>query len=419
MTAYKNFLESKKKSIFDIGFLPETINNNCFPFQTHIITRALKRGRFAIFADCGLGKTLMQLEWAYRLQLKECQKVLILAPLAVVDQTKLEAQKFGVDISNIEITNYEQLSNLNPNDYCGIVLDESSILKNFQGKIRNQIIENFKGTKYKLCCTATPSPNDPMELGNHSEFLGVLTRNEMLAMYFVHDGGNTSKWRLKGHAVNQFYKFVSEWAIMLGKPSDIGFEDKGYILPELKFIEHEIVTNKKDNGLLFNDVSVTATTFNKELKNTMDARIAKVVEIVNASNEPFIVWCKHNDESKKLSKLINGAVEVAGSDKPEVKKKRLLGFAKNEFRVLVTKPKIAQYGLNYQHCNNQFFSALDFSFEGLYQAIRRSYRFGQNKQVNIHLNVTDTMMNVSHAIKSKQKAFNEMQYLMIKNQTNA
>lgn len=417
---YEDFLKTKTKAHSNQGFEAKSLNENLFDFQKFIVKRALKKGKYAIFADCGLGKTIMQLEWAAQVADYTRGKVLILAPLAVAQQTISEGEKFGIPISKvgedskIEISNYEQLDNINTEEYAGIVLDESSILKNFDGKTKQLIIEKFANTPYKLACTATPSPNDPMELGNHAEFLDVMGRNEMLSMYFVHDGGQTSKWRLKGHAVKQFYKFVGSWSIMLNKPDDIGFKKEGYHLPDLNLIEREIETPDRDNGMLFNETAISATNFNKELRITKLERMSEVAEIVNNSTENFIIWIKQNEEGQLIREMIPDAVEVSGSDSTDKKEKLLLGFARNEFRVLVTKTKIAQFGLNYQNCRNQIFASLDFSFEGLYQAIRRSYRFGQKKEVNIYLITTDTMRNVKESINHKQKQFKIMQEEMSK-----
>lgn len=420
---YEQFLETKKKNIEDSGFeVPDLhIHPYLFGFQKHIVKIALRKGKYAIFADCGLGKTFMQLEWAKHVSNHTGKPVLILAPLAVSGQTIQEGKKFGIEVEKLKsdvwgkgiyITNYEQLDHINPSQFGGIVLDESSILKNFEGAIRNQIVEGFSNTKYKLACTATPSPNDPMELGNHSEFLNVMSRNEMLAMYFVHDGGETAKWRLKGHSENIFWEWCSGWAMMLSKPSDIGFENNGYNLPELKFVEKKIITDKRENGLLFNDVAISATNFNQELRITKIQRLSTVVDIVTNSKESFIIWIKQNEEGEYLKKLIPGAIEVKGSDSVEYKEEKLLGFANNEFRILITKSKIGQFGLNYQNCHNQIFASLDFSFESLYQSIRRSYRFGQEFPVNIYLITTDTMSNVISSIEKKQSHFNEMQSQM-------
>ena len=414
---YLEFLQTKQKTHILSGFdvNEKKLNANMFDFQKFIVKRALKAGKYAIFADCGLGKTLMQLEWANQVCKETKSKVLILAPLAVVGQTIQEGLKFGIDMTNIDVQNYEQLDNIDCSIYSGIVLDESSILKNFEGATKKQIIDNFISTPYKLACTATPSPNDPMELGNHSEFLDVMSRNEMLAMYFVHDGGETAKWRLKGHAVKMFYQFVGSWAIMLNKPMDIGFEMVGYDLPKLNLLENQIKTPKRDNGSLFNDAIISATNFNQELRLTKIERLDEVVKLVNDKpDENFIIWIKQNEEGEMLKKLLPDAIEVKGSDSNEWKKEKLLGFANNEFRILITKTKIASFGMNYQNCRNQIFASLDFSFEGLYQAIRRSYRFGQKNEVNIYLITTDTMANVKQAIDTKQKQFEIMQDEMAK-----
>lgn len=416
-STYDQFLESKQKAHILSGFSPAALNHWLFPFQKFIVHRALEAGKYAIFADCGLGKTIMQLEWAHQVVLHTGRSVLILAPLAVTGQTIQEGLKFGIDIAKwsgqeepgVYVINYDQLDNVPTETFAGVVLDESSILKNFEGATKNMILERFKETPYKLACTATPSPNDPMELGNHAEFLDVMGRNEMLAMYFVHDGGETAKWRLKGHATKLFYQFIGSWSIMLNDPKDIGFAMEGYDLPSLNIIERQIITPKRDNGSLFNDVAVSATNFNAELRLTKKERLEEVADLVNGSDENFIIWIKQNEEGEELRKMIPGSVEVKGSDTNEYKEKMLLGFANNEYRVLITKSKIAQFGLNYQNCHNQIFASLDFSFEALYQSIRRSYRFGQEHEVNIYLITTDTMMNVKQSIDHKQKQFKIMQ----------
>lgn len=421
---YLDFLSTKQTTHIMSGFDVDinSLNKSMFEFQKFIVHRALKAGKYAIFADCGLGKTLMQLEWANRVNKHTGKPVLILAPLAVSGQTIEEGKKFHIDVckydggnSPIQISNYEQLENIDCSIFSGVVLDESSILKNFEGATKKLLIDLFSKTPYKLACTATPSPNDPMELGNHSEFLDVMSRNEMLAMYFVHDGGETAKWRLKGHASKLFYQFIGSWAIMLNNPSDIGFPMNGYDLPSLNLIEKQIVTPNRDNGRLFNDAIISATNFNAELRATRQQRLDEVVRLVSErKDENFIIWIKQNEEGDMLKKLIPEAREVRGSDTNEYKEKTLLGFANNEFRVLITKTKIASFGMNYQNCRNQIFASLDFSFEGLYQAIRRSYRFGQKNEVNIYLITTDTMSNVKQAINQKQKQFEVMQHEMEK-----
>jgi superfamily II DNA or RNA helicase len=414
---YLEFLKQKEKIHVHKGFSPYEMNDKLFPFQKSIIERNLSKAKHAVFADCGLGKTIMELETATQIVRHTNKKVLILAPLVVVKQTLREAIKFGFDMDKVEVTNFENLHNINPDEYSGLIVDESSIIKNFEGKIKKQLFEYFKNTEYKFAFTATPSPNDPMELGNHSEFLNYQSRLEMLATYFINDQDHTSKWRLKGHAIDKFYESVSKWAIMLTNPRDIGFEMSGYDLSEIIYKEYQIQTDKTENGQLFNDLAISATDFNSELRRTKEERIKKTVEIANSNNEPHIVWVKHNEESEIAAKNINGAIEVTGSDKPEEKAEKLLAFADGEFRVLVTKPKIAQYGLNFQHCLNQTFMSLDFSFESFYQSIRRSHRFGVKGDVTANIITTDTMQNVINTIKYKEEQFKKMQLLMIKYQT--
>ena len=422
---YEEFLKTKQKKIIESGFevSDSELNESLFDFQKYIVKRAIKAGRFAIFADCGLGKTFMQLEWARLVSQKTNQPVLILCPLAVAGQTIKEGLRFGIEVQKLKsdvfgqgvfISNYEQLENIDCSVFSGVVLDESSILKNFTGVYKNLIIDKFNSTNYKLACTATPSPNDLNEIGNHSEFLNVLDSQDMRSKWFVRDEG-MNNYRLKGHAKTDFYGWVSSWSVMICNPADLGFNGDSYFLPSLRYIEKEIKTNKRDDFKMFNDVSVNATNFNAELRLTKVERLSEVVEIVNNSKENFIIWVKQNEEGEYLRKLIPDAIEVKGSDSPEYKEKMLLGFANNEFRVLITKAKIAQFGLNYQNCHNQIFASLDFSFEGLYQAIRRSYRFGQKEEVNIYLITTDTMKNVINTIKTKEAQFLEMQSEMNKN----
>jgi DNA modification methylase len=423
MDKYEEFLQNKLRRATDSGFTvtDDQLNPHLFDFQIWIVKTALRKGRYAVFADCGLGKTLIQLEWARLVAHHTAKPVLILAPLAVSGQTIHEGEKFGIAVAKYDgqtetgvyITNYEQIDNVDCSVFAGIVLDESSILKNFTGIYKNKLTESFYDTPFKLACTATPSPNDTMELTNHSEFLGAMTSSEMLAMYFVHDGGDTKQWRVKKHGEADFWAYVASWSVMLSKPSDIGFSADGYDLPALNFIEKKIMTERRDNGQLFNDVAVSATNFNHELRLTKIERLEQAAEIVNASTEPFIVWVKQNEEADHVKALIPGAVEVRGSESPEAKESKLIGFANGDFRVLITKTKIAQFGLNYQHCPNQIFASLDFSFEGLYQAIRRSYRFGQEQDVNIYLITTDTMENVVASIQRKEEQFKRMQEQMI------
>lgn len=410
---YDIFLKSKEKLFISSGFAPPDKNLWAwlYPFQSFLVETALIKGRFAIWADCGLGKTRMQLTWAYEVARYTNRPVLILAPLTVVDQTIQEANKIGIDITNITITNYEQLKNIDCSLFAGVVLDESSILKNFSGAIKQQILSSFANTPYKLACTATPSPNDELEIGNHAEFLNVMSIQDMRAIYFTTDKeiikGN--KYRLKKHGKKAFYKWISSWAYMLSKPSDIGFKMDGYNLPELKLFERQVISEKTNNGSLYNDVSVSATSFNGSLKLTKIQRLSEVAKIVKNSEEQFIIWIGHNDEGAELKKLIPEAIEVSGSDKNDFKKSTLLDFANGKFRVLITKLKISGMGMNFQNCHNQVFASLDFSFEKLYQGIRRSYRFGQLHSVNIYLITTDTMQNVIQSINEKQDKFIQMQ----------
>ena len=425
---YYEFLEKKKIQRVASGFVvtDEELNPALFPFQRYCVKRALAVGKFALFEDCGLGKTIQQLEWAQKVCERIDKPVLILAPLAVISQTVKEGEKFGYVVkeigdmdyqqdmeTGIYITNYDNMEHIEAYHFGGVVLDESSILKNFQGKTRTALIDEFRNTPYKLACTATPSPNDTTEICNHSEFLDVMSRTEMLAMYFVHDGGSTSEWRLKGHVKQIFWDFVSTWAVMLNKPSDIGYDDDGYNLPPLNVVQEIVETPKRDNGMLFNTTAVSATEYHKELRETYQIRLDRVAEIVNARpDENFIIWIGHDDEGKYLRTLLPDAIEVKGSDSKQFKKDMLLGFGVGKFRIMITKLKIAQFGLNYQNCHNQIYASLDFSFEATYQGIRRSYRFGQTEEVNIYLITTDTMQNVKDAFDKKQKAFCEMQAAM-------
>lgn len=422
---YQQFLESKVSKVNHSGIdvSESELNPNLFPFQKFLVKRALKAGKYALFEDCGLGKTIQQLEWAHQVVKHTGKPVLILAPLAVSGQTIKEAGKFGIELhryypemyamhetpAGIYITNYDQLGNVNTEDFSGIVLDESSILKNENGATTNLIFDAFANTPYKLACTATPSPNDPMELGTHAEFLNVMTRNQMLAMYFVHDGGETSKWRIKGHAVKSFYRFVSTWAVMLSSPKNIGFDMPGYELPALNIFENQIKTTHKNNFALFNDTAVSATTFNKELRITKIERLSEAAKIINNSNELFIATVKQNEEADYLKGLVPDAIEVRGNDSPEYKEQTLLDFADNKFRVLLSKGKIIKFGLNYQNCHNIIVCSLDFSFEELYQLLRRCLRFGQKHPVNLYLITTDTMSNVIKSINEKEKQHRLMQ----------
>lgn len=421
---YKEFLETKRKSVIESGFEVKTLNENLFPFQEFIVKRALKAGKYAIFADTGLGKTIMQLSWANQVSIHTGNPVLILAPLAVTGQTIEEGEKFGIQVERLKsdvfgkgvyITNYEQLPNINTDQFSGIVLDESSILKNYDGKYKALITEVFLHTPYKLACTATPSPNDPMELGTHAEFLDVMSYNEMLAMYFVNDTKDTGHWRLKGHAVSKFYEFVSTWSIMLNKPGDIGFSNNGYDLPPLNIEQVEVKTNVP-TGQLFGGMAVNATDFNRSLRETEAERIVEVVRLVDSipENKQIIIWVKQNQEATNICHALSkyDIRNVQGSDSPEKKESDLLGFAHGDFKILVTKTSLASFGLNFQNCHYQVFASLDFSFESTYQAMRRSWRFGQDQEVNVWMITTDRMINIPKIIHEKENQFKNMQQEM-------
>lgn len=400
---YEQFLNSKRVSFTHSGFdIDESdLNEKLKDFQRFAIKTALSKGRFAFFFDCGLGKTFCQLEWAKHVSEYTKKKVLVLAPLAIVKQTKNESIKFGIDLDVFDISNYEQLKNIDASKYSGIVLDESSILKGRDGKMSSMIISTFRNTPYKLACTATPSPNDHMELGQHSEFLGGMSYLEMLAMYFVHDGGETSKWRLRKHAEDDFWKYVCTWSMAIDNPDTLGFDSDGYNLPDIEYIEH-VIEVENNTSTLFGDVAVSATDLHKDLKRSFDKRINKTIELVNSNNEQWIVWALSNEETDTLKKRID-AVNVQGSDKPEFKAKHLNGFAKNEFRTLITKTSIASMGMNYQNCHNMVFTSYDFKFEQFYQAVRRCYRFGQTEKVRVHLLIPSSQTNVRSAILEKQE----------------
>lgn len=317
--------------------------------------------------------------------------------------------------SKHQIINYDQLHNIDADAYGGVVLDESSILKNFDGKTRNLLMEKFLQTPYKLACTATPSPNDFMELGNHAEFLGAMTREEMLSMFFVHDGGDTSKWRIKGHAKEAFWRWVSSWAVMITKPSDLGYSDDGFLLPDLKYHQHIVPVLKATEGFL---MPLQASTLQERIiqrRETVDIRCQMASELVNASDEQFLIWCDRNDESDLLTKSINESVEVKGSDKPDHKSKSLLGFSAGHVKRLVSKPKIAGFGMNWQSCNQMAFVGLSDSYESFYQAVRRCWRFGQKRPVDVHIIIAETEGNVLQNIQRKDKQAKEMQEMMLAN----
>lgn len=423
--SYEEFLTKKQRADKPSGFEAVGINAMLFPFQQAIVRWACRRGRAAIFADCGLGKTGMQLEWARQVAEQASGKVLILAPLAVAAQTAREADKFGVvgvgvvrdqlacEPFRICIANYEMLAHFDPAQFVGVVLDESSIIKNFTGSIRNAIIDAFRATPYRLACTATPAPNDYMELGNHAEFVGAMTRTEMLSMFFCHDGGDTSQWRLKGHAEGDFWRWVCSWAAMMRKPSDIGFSDDGFALPPIEFAEHLVKADPLKAGVLFEVDSPSLEDRRRARKASINDRVAEAAKLANASDEQWLIWCDLNDESDALTEAIDGAVEVKGSDDNEHKERAMLDFAAGKVRVLVTKPKIAGFGMNFQSCRNMAFVGLSDSYEALYQSVRRCWRFGQRRDVRVHIITATTEGAVLDNVKRKERDAEEMASRMV------
>jgi DNA modification methylase len=425
---YDSFVASKMRRQLPHGFEPAPIRGSLFPWQKHIVQWAVRQGRAALFEDCGLGKTLQQLEWAHQVVDHTHKPVLILTPLAVAHQTQREATRFGYhrvevcrdqgDVScdtEIAITNYERLEHFDPKAFGGVVLDESSILKNFTGKMRHALTAAFSETPFRLCCTATPSPNDYAEFGQHADFLGICTPAQMLATFFINDTFNTGDWRLKRHAEDEFWKWVAGWAACVSKPSDIGFSDEGYALPPLRMqtitVDVDIVEQKAPDEL-FRVATLSATTMHKEMRITAPDRAAKVAGLVNASLEPWIVWCNTNAEADELRARISDAVEVRGDDTPTEKERMLSAFTEGHARVIITKPSIAGMGLNWQHCHNVAFVGLSYSFEEFYQALRRSYRFGQQYPVNAYIVQAATEGAILQAVQAKMEAHAKMQTAM-------
>lgn len=391
---YIEFLETKHHRAPRIGFEPGAFFLPLFPWQGGIVSRACRVGRFAIFADCGMGKTPMQLEWCMQLLARIGGSVLVLCPLAVAEQTRREGMKFGVTVTlcrshgdlrpGINVTNYEMLGHFRPEGLTGIVLDESSILKNYSGAMRQAITEFAAGIPYRLCCTATPAPNDMMEIGTHAEFLGVMRRVEMLATYFTHDSGETQKWRLKHHAIGPFFRWMSGWCLAARSPADLGYDDRRFILPPLN-IHNAVVDSKPLPGRLFAIDANTLSERREARKASIDDRASMVAAMVNADAEPWVVWCDLNRESELLAKAIPDAMELRGSGPLTAKVAALNGFTDGRHRVIVTKPSIAGYGLNWQHCARVVFVGLSDSYEQYYQAIRRCWRFGQTRPVEAHV----------------------------------
>lgn len=414
---YQEFIKSKAIIYQPSGFECTERNKNLFGWQNDVVRWALRKGKCAIFSDCGTGKTRMLLQWADMVRKHENKAVLILAPLAVAQQTRTEGQKCGIDVkvvrdqseceNGLNITNYEMLQHFDASEFCGVVLDESSIIKHKDGKTRQMIQDMFEETKYKLCCTATPAPNDFMELGTHAQFLGVMKQTEMLATFFVHDGGETQSWRLKGHAEKKFFEWVAGWAACFKRPQDLGYEEEGYELPELRIHEETVESTSTEliDGqiMMFAPVGKTLLERRSARRNSLLDRVNRAAEIANATKEQVLVWCDLNSESKALTEAIRDAVEVEGSMSLEEKEKGITGFLTGENRVLVSKPSIAGFGINAQNAHIEIFVGLSDSFESYYQAVRRCWRFGQDKPVDVYIIISDAEGAVKENIQRKQR----------------
>ena len=421
---YEDFIKSKRRSEIATGHTPGELNEHLFDFQHAIVSWAVRRGRAAIFADTGLGKTLMQLSWADEVSTYSNGIVLILAPLAVSEQTIEQGATFGIEVkrvpegetpknSGVWITNYERINAIDFDSLTGIVLDESSILKSHDGKTRTAIIQSCQSIPYRLSCTATPSPNDFEELGNQCEFLGVMTRTEMLATYFVNDAGDTGTWILKGWGQSRYWEWMGTWSVVLRSPADIGFDGSRYDLPKLEYHEHVVATDVIGDEL-FSRPAMGLSERRKAQRDSIIERCKALAEVVNSEpNEPWLIWCHLNDEAEMLQSMIAGSVNVQGSDKPESKTKNLLGFAHGDIRVLISKPKIAGYGMNWQHCARMAFVGLDDSFEKFYQAVRRCYRFGQKREVQVHIFTAENEGQILLNIKRKEAQHHKMSINMI------
>jgi hypothetical protein len=420
---YQDFIARRSFTRVDAGFKVGKLNYPLFDYQEPIVKWALRRGKAAIFADTGLGKTIMQLAWAQEVANYTKGPVIVLAPLAVSNQTIEEGHKYGIHVERaqpgapmfgpqIVITNYEQLHKFDPDVFQGVVLDESSILKGMDGRRRKEITEFGQHLPYRLSCTATPSPNDFMELGTQAEFLGIMSQTEMLAMFFIHDGGDTAKWRLKGHGKAKFFEWMATWSVVIRSPADLGYDASRHELPELVYHSHVIETQPED--ALFVEPAQGLQERNKARKDSARERCDKAAEIANQIDGPVLVWCNLNDESAMLSGMITDAVEVKGADKPEHKTWALNAFAHSEIKCLVSKPRIAGFGMNWQNCNQVIFVGLSDSWEAYYQAIRRCWRFGQTKPVHVHVISADTEGAVVENIRRKDEQNQIMGREMVK-----
>lgn len=419
--AYHDFLKTKAITATPSGFDVESadLNRNMFDFQKDLCRWALKKGKSAILIGCGCGKTIIQLEWAHQVHVYTNKPVLILAPLSVVNQTAKEARKFGIETVNVcrsqndvkdglNITNYEMIEHFNVSVFSGIVLDESSILKSFTSKTTGQLTELFAKTPYKLLCSATIAPNDFTEIGTTCEFLGIMSRTEMLATYFVHDGGKTADWRLKKAGRSKFWEWMATWAVCFNNPNELGYEIDGYDLPKLH-ISTIFTKSKVGDYELFVKAAETLQERREARKESMEDRTDRASALANGSNETWLCWVDYNDESAMLSKKCIDSVEVKGSDEPEYKAQASIDFADKKIHCLVSKPSIFGFGSNFQSCHNMIFCGLSDSYEQFYQAVRRCWRFGQTEEVNVYIILSEKEVNILNNIERKQAQMDEMQ----------
>lgn len=410
MTTYAEFLAAKRARVAPTGVscTPRDMHRFLHGWQAHLVALSARRGRNALWADCGLGKTVMQVEWARTV----ADRSLIVAPLAVCGQTIGEARHVDQDIAyvrddsevgaaGIYITNFEVAHRINPARFGGVVLDESSILKNVAGKMRDRLINLYRDVPYRLACTATPAPNDVAELANHAEWLGVATRREMLSTYFVHD--SDMGWRLKGHAADAMWEWMSAWAVALRSPADLGWPDDGYVLPELHIEPHLLAVNVEVDGQLFPTDLGGVGGRARVRRETLGARVARAVDLATSDGEQWIAWCGLNDEADAIAAAIPDAMNVPGSWTPEAKADALRRFAAGEVRVLVTKPSIAGFGLNFQRCSRMVFVGLSDSYEAYYQCIRRCYRYGQQNPVRVHIVLSELEGQIAANIARKER----------------
>jgi hypothetical protein len=418
--SYAQFVESKLRSVPPSGISSAlSLPASLFPHQAALTSWALRRGRAAIFADTGLGKMRMELIYADAVHKHTRKPVMVHTPLAVAAQLAAEGAKIGIHaqvcreqsdlIDGINITNYDRLHKFDPSIFGGVVLDESGCIKHHDSKTFQALTEAYRSTPFKLPATATPAPNDWTELGTHAEFLGVCTRQEMLSEFFTHDGGETSVWRLKGHARTAFWRWVASWGAMIRRPSDLGFDDAAYKLPTLHLHEHHVEYEMPLNGMLFATEAQTLSDRREARKASLDDRVAACAAMVNGEpNEAWVVWCDLNAEGDALTKAISGAVQISGADDTDTKERRLSDFSEGRARVLVSKPSICGWGLNWQHSARMAFVGVTDSYEAFYQAVRRAWRFGQTRDVHVHIFASKAEGAVVSNLKRKEREAGEM-----------